>query len=69
MFIRDIIPEGKHGILAEEEKWTELLETLPQGAMTVKDKLLKKWSKDYSTAAEKWDEQEIFECSNWKKYG
>jgi DNA primase small subunit len=56
MFIQDIIPYNGHGILATEESWTELLDTLPSQASSVKDALLKKWKRDASSPGEKWVE-------------
>lgn len=56
MFIRNILPASGHGILANEEGWTILLQTLPEAAEPVKTNLLHKWSdpSNQSSPAEKW---------------
>eukprot|EP00979_Chaetoceros_neogracilis_P007363 scaffold1542_cov251-Chaetoceros_neogracile.AAC.4 len=54
LFIRDIIPAGAHAILASEDHWTELLDTLPTSANAVRDSLVKKWKKEMSSPEEKW---------------
>jgi DNA primase small subunit len=58
MFVRNILPASGHGLLANEEGWTILLETLPEAAEPVKTNLLKKWSNapSQSTPAEKWSQ-------------
>lgn len=56
MFISDIIPVDKHGVLGVEEHWVELLSSLPDAAAAVRDQLTKKWKKDASTPEEKWAE-------------
>jgi DNA primase small subunit len=61
LFIANVLPakaQGGHGLLAVEEHWRPLLETLPPIADAVRDKLLHSWSKPQcrSTPAEKWSE-------------
>lgn len=58
MFVRSILPASGHGLLADEEGWTILLQTLPEAAEPVKTNLLKKWSSapNQSTPAEKWSQ-------------
>jgi DNA primase small subunit len=57
MFIRHILPASGHGILAKEEHWKELLATLPEAALPVKEHLERKWKNaSSSTPAEKWAE-------------
>lgn len=56
MFVRDIITQQGHGLLACEEHWTALLETLPTCAHGVKDVLLKSWKKNVSSPLDKWKE-------------
>jgi DNA primase small subunit len=56
MFIKHIIPKSGHAILATEESWLALLQTLPQCAEPVRTNLEKQWNKAETTPAEKWDE-------------
>jgi DNA primase small subunit len=58
MFIEQVLPAHKHGLLASEEQWTGLLKSLPEVASPVRENLTKKWgsSKCDSTPAEKWEE-------------
>jgi DNA primase small subunit len=56
MFVKMVIPSSGHAILADEDKWVALLNTLPDAAERVRDNLVKKWKKESSTPAEKWVE-------------
>uniref|UniRef100_A0A7S4N6E5 DNA primase small subunit n=1 Tax=Odontella aurita TaxID=265563 RepID=A0A7S4N6E5_9STRA len=59
MFVRDVLPESGHGVLASREQWDALLDTLPDGARPVADRLRKKWNgRDghESAPSDKWDE-------------
>jgi len=57
LFLRDILPESGHGILATPSAWTALLSTLPMPtASSVVESLTRKWESDDSTPLEKWDE-------------
>jgi DNA primase small subunit len=56
MFVESVLPESGHGMLASQDKWEALLDTLPSGAEAVKEKMMAKWGArdDFSTPAEKW---------------
>jgi len=56
MFVKHILPESGHGILASSDEWEKLLSTLPESAQKVSDKLLSSWSssQNISTPEEKW---------------
>lgn len=56
MFIKNILPESGHGLLANQDGWTTLFKTLPEAADAVKRNLEKKWSDPSckKTPAEKW---------------
>jgi DNA primase small subunit len=57
-FIEHVLPEDGHGLLATQESWEELLDTLPEQAKESVGSLLKqKWAKaPYKTSpAEKWE--------------
>jgi len=57
LFLRDILPESGHGILATPSAWTALLSTLPMPtASSVVESLTRKWESDTSTSLEKWEE-------------
>ena len=58
MFIDSVLPESGHGLMATQERWEALLQTLPNTAQQVRDNLTKQWSspRDISTPAEKWAE-------------
>ena len=56
MFIESIIPEDGQGLLADEESWIKLLETLPPAAENIVSNLTKKWKSSNSTPAEKWSD-------------
>lgn len=57
LFIRDIIPEHGHGILATEVQWTKFLATLPDSAAPVSTALLKRWKNDDGiTVEDKWED-------------
>jgi len=61
LFIRDILPESGHGLLASKENWTGLLSTLPPAANAVAKTLLSHWDENVnSTPQKKWEE--IKEC-------
>jgi DNA primase small subunit len=57
-FISKVLPSSGHGLLATPENWTNFLQTLPDTASDVRDKLLQRWNsnKDTSTPEEKWME-------------
>jgi DNA primase small subunit len=57
MFISSVIPETGHGLLASEEQWEKLLNTLPSCAHQVRDNLTQKWQKEghKTSPVEKWD--------------
>lgn len=56
MFIDDIIPSTGHGILADEDKWNEVLQSIPQVAASVATTLAARWTKEgaMTTPREKW---------------
>lgn len=58
MFIEQIIPASGHGLLASTEQWSLLLESLPEAADPVREKLTEEWGKprDKSTPVEKWEQ-------------
>merc|ERR1719444_224851 len=56
MFIESIIPEDGQGLLADEESWIKLLETLPPAAENIVSNLTTKWKSSNSTPAEKWSD-------------
>mmetsp|Transcript_15102 Transcript_15102/g.22248 ORF Transcript_15102/g.22248 Transcript_15102/m.22248 type:complete len:446 (-) Transcript_15102:4431-5768(-) len=56
MFIKHVLPSTGQSLLAEEEKWVELLGTLPDCAERVRENLEKNWKKAESTPSEKWEE-------------
>jgi DNA primase small subunit len=58
MFIEQVIPASGHGLLATEENWTTLLDSIPETAAKVRNNLKESWSKknDRSTPEEKWQE-------------
>jgi len=55
IFIESVLPASGHGLLATEEDWEALRNTLPSAARQVRDKLTEKWSnpRDISTPEEK----------------
>jgi DNA primase small subunit len=56
LFIEHIIPESGHSILAAEENWEVLLDSIPDCAERVKENLKKKWKNSRLNPAEKWEE-------------
>lgn len=61
LFIRDILPESGHGLLASKENWTALLSTLPSAANSIVKTLLSHWDENTtSSPKKKWEE--IKEC-------
>ena len=57
-FVEDVLPATGHGLLASAEGWETLLQTLPDAAEPVRQKLMQLWSKhptDNSPAG-KWEE-------------
>lgn len=61
LFVKHVLPSDGHGLLASEERWTALLESLPDAAAPVRDNLLKQWGSGKgaaaaTTPAEKWTE-------------
>lgn len=56
MFINNIIPASGHGLLATEENWMGLLNSLPEAADAVRTNLGSQWAKSHSSPLEKWDE-------------
>lgn len=58
LFIEQVLPANGHGLLATDEQWTGLLESLPEAASLVRENLTELWgsSKHCSTPAEKWTE-------------
>jgi DNA primase small subunit len=57
-FVKRVLPEDGHGLLATRASWTKLLLTLPKAAHPVASKLEERWRspKDRSTPREKWIE-------------
>jgi DNA primase small subunit len=61
LFIRDILPESGHGLLASKENWTALLSSLPPAANSIVKTLLSHWDETAnSSPKKKWEE--IKEC-------
>ncbi len=59
MFIDHVLPETGHGLLASSEQWEPLLDTLPEAAKMVRDRMMESWSSTKGaklSPAEKWDE-------------
>jgi DNA primase small subunit len=59
MFIKLVLPETGHGLLASPEQWEPLLETLPSSAKMVRDRMMTEWSGAKGamlSPAEKWAE-------------
>ena len=44
MFIKHVISESGHGILATSDQWEPFLESMPKEASDIRDNLMKKWS-------------------------
>mmetsp|Transcript_3658 Transcript_3658/g.10062 ORF Transcript_3658/g.10062 Transcript_3658/m.10062 type:complete len:488 (+) Transcript_3658:70-1533(+) len=58
MFIESVLPEDGHGLLAKQELWEQLLDTLPEGAEVVSNKLKTELASKKGMAmspAEKWE--------------
>jgi DNA primase small subunit len=58
MFIEQVIPESGHGLLATQDNWTALLDSIPDTAVKVRKNLMESWSisNNTSTPEEKWQE-------------
>jgi DNA primase small subunit len=58
MFVEQVLPASGHGLLAKEDLWTELLDSLPDAAAQVREHLTPKWASSScnSTPEEKWFE-------------
>ena len=59
MFIEHVLPETGHGLLASSEMWEPLLDTLPDAAGMVRERMLQEWSGKRGaqlSPAEKWAE-------------
>ena len=57
MFIESILPASGHGLLATQESWEELLDSMPNAAKdTVGARMKEKWPKSNTTPEEKWEE-------------
>lgn len=58
MFIEQVIPESGHGLLANEENWNMLLDSIPESASKVRTNLTESWrnKNKNSTPEEKWQE-------------
>lgn len=59
MFIEHVLPETGHGLLASSELWEPLLDTLPDAARMVRDRMIQEWSGVQGASlspAEKWAE-------------
>ena len=54
MFLQHVVPETGHKLLSTEEHWTKLLETLPDAAKPVQEKMMAAWKDEDSTPEEKW---------------
>ena len=57
-FVSDILPASGHGLLANENRWKELLDMIPEQGQHIASVLEKKWSADDkdSSPAQKWDQ-------------
>lgn len=56
LFIETVLPKKGHGLLASEEEWSALLETLPDSAKDVRDNLSRLWATSIKPPKEKWIE-------------
>lgn len=59
MFIEHVLPETGHGLLASAEQWEPLLDTLPEAAHMIRDRMIEAWSGSKGarlSPAEKWEE-------------
>jgi len=55
-FIKYILPVEGHKIMSNRNMWTKLLASLPEAAVSLAEKLDRKWQKEDSTPKEKWAE-------------
>ena len=59
LFIEHVLPETGHGLLASADQWEPLLDTLPEAANIIRDRMIETWSSSKGarlSPAEKWDE-------------
>ena len=59
LFVEYVLPETGHGLLASADQWEPLLETLPDAAHMIRDRMIETWSSSKGgrlSPAEKWDE-------------
>jgi DNA primase small subunit len=57
LFVESVLPESGHGLLASQESWEALLDTLPDAAKdSVGEKLRDEWQTSISSPQEKWAE-------------
>lgn len=57
MFIESVLPASGHGLLATQDSWEELLDTMPNAAKeTVGERMKKEWGNSMTTPEEKWEE-------------
>jgi DNA primase small subunit len=56
LFMETVLPEEGHGLLASDEEWSSLLESLPECAKDVRQNLSDCWAKSASSPKEKWIE-------------
>jgi DNA primase small subunit len=57
MFVKSVLPESGHGLLATQEACEALLDTMPDAAKeTVGKKMKKEWYNSMTTPEEKWEE-------------
>jgi len=61
LFIKHVLPESGHKLLASSEYWEPLLATLPNSARMVRDRMIEEWSStkkgiQFLSPAEKWDQ-------------
>mmetsp|Transcript_8197 Transcript_8197/g.10051 ORF Transcript_8197/g.10051 Transcript_8197/m.10051 type:complete len:484 (+) Transcript_8197:89-1540(+) len=57
-FVESVLPMNGHGLLADPEKWKELLHTLPPAANAIIEKLTEKFDEDgdETTPEDKWND-------------
>eukprot|EP00428_Durinskia_dybowskii_P040166 CAMPEP_0170276564 /NCGR_PEP_ID=MMETSP0116_2-20130129/38266_1 /TAXON_ID=400756 /ORGANISM="Durinskia baltica, Strain CSIRO CS-38" /LENGTH=481 /DNA_ID=CAMNT_0010527835 /DNA_START=10 /DNA_END=1455 /DNA_ORIENTATION=+ len=59
LFIEHVLPETGHGLLASADQWEPLLQTLPDAASMIRDRMIETWSSTKGarlSPAEKWEE-------------
>jgi DNA primase small subunit len=56
LFMETVLPKEGHGLLASEEEWSSLLESLPECANEVRLNLAKHWTTSTTSPQEKWIE-------------